>query len=225
VAIKDIPGYIIYGPLRIAIKQEKSLIKREDSLGRSYRDYEEILVDADVSTGRQKETLWYLLVDMIQTHMAVSWDEDKQESFSRLLYAVIQDNPAVVTGGVAELESIRMFGVNFSIVPMEDTSSDNAMLDRTKRQVFIHASLPERQQKVAVWHEIVHQVLYVLGIEEDEDEINRVDFVLGTLFSQNDMAWILDGDGDECHVREEADRAAEGESASVDEGGGNNAKS
>lgn len=95
------------------------------------------------------------------------------------------------------VESIRVGAIDYEIDYINlSTRMDNENGKSMGFCIFednlieINNSMDIERQKQTIIHEMVHAMFFEMGLEDDEDVVNRLGIVLHQVLKDNDFSWV-----------------------------------
>ena len=94
------------------------------------------------------------------------------------------------------MEEVKIGGIVYPIEIKEDFTGDTGDWGQTnfkKTTITLDSNMSKQRTEQTLVHEIVHGLFYEAGIEDDEDEVNRLGLVLHQVLTDNDFSFLRKG--------------------------------
>lgn len=95
------------------------------------------------------------------------------------------------------VESIRVGAIDYNIgyinlsTRMDDVNGKSmGFCIFEENLIEINNSMDIERQKQTIIHEMVHAMFFEMGLEDDEDVVNRLGIVLHQVLKDNDFNWV-----------------------------------
>jgi len=197
----QIPDSILLGGITTDITFEQGFYHKHKQLSLGYPDAGQLQIADEAPPALQKEQAFV----QIYTNICSIIMGDEQDNPSEIwvtgkqLLAVLRDNPALVdiTTSIFDIDSIRYLSKNISIQQRPAVMRNMAVLEFNMLTIDVTENTKLDFQWLALYHEILHLIRCHLAFDLDDEEeeeqiVDGIAFLLVALFSQNDMAWILE---------------------------------
>ena len=95
------------------------------------------------------------------------------------------------------VEEIKIGGIDYTV----DFLNLSSRLDEThgmsmgfcvfdKNLIEVNENIHIERQKQTIIHEMVHAMFFEIGIDQDEDTVNRLGIILHQVLKDNDFSWV-----------------------------------
>lgn len=156
---------------------------------------EKIIIKSSVNETRQAHSLFCAVFKtLLKNEYGLIEDSDSSWFFANELFAIIRDNPFFLSNGEIR-DYFHYGGIDYSIIQIDEGCFGDfiAEIDYNNFKIKILRGLTEKRKLFAIWHEIIHAIIYKLNYATKNDEIfcNVVANFIIFLTKNNNLAWLL----------------------------------
>lgn len=193
-----LPEEINFGFYEIKITYDRKVARARATNSEYLPAISEIRVQSSLHIEAQKATLFRMIFHLVEDGAILSYDNHVERQLSDSFFTALRDNPGLIGEfEVDEIKTLRLFGQTWAVEVIDEHIEHSGQAWGDELTLSINAGVPEGTHRHTVFHELLHVCYQHLSLENNEDEIDRMAWMLALLWFQNDMSWLKEEEVEE----------------------------